>query len=181
MITKEMIERLYVQEEKPMHECAKILGISVGTVFNYIKKYGIESRPKMTEKTKQKISDSLIGKPSKRKGCKVSEETKHRISEAKKGIYIKPSKFGGHKKKRTDGYIYVYCPDHPMSTKDGYVMEHILIMEEKIGRYITRDEVVHHKNHIRDDNRLENLQLMTFKEHSGMHMKERHNKEKKYE
>ena len=57
-------------------------------------------------------------------------------------------------------------------------MEHILVMEESIGRYITRDEVVHHKNGIRNDNRLENLQLMTFKEHDRYHMTERHRKRK---
>lgn len=46
-------------------------------------------------------------------------------------------------------------------------------MEKKIGRNLKEDEVVHHKNHIRDDNRIENLQLMTFKEHASLHMKER--------
>ena len=60
-----------------------------------------------------------------------------------------------------------------MANKDGYVMEHILIMEDAMGRYITRDEVVHHKNHKRDDNRIENLELMTFNAHASLHMKER--------
>ena len=52
-------------------------------------------------------------------------------------------------------------------------MEHILVMESYLGRFISRDEVVHHINHIRDDNRIENLQLMSFKDHAGLHMKER--------
>jgi hypothetical protein len=51
-------------------------------------------------------------------------------------------------------------------------------MEEKIGRIITRDEAVHHINHVRDDNRIENLQLMTFKEHAALHMRERWAKKK---
>lgn len=174
MITKEELEKLYVQEERPMKECSEILGISVGSVYNYIK-----SRIAMTDKTKQKISDALIGRPSKRKGCKLSKSTKKKISDAHKGKFYKKSKYGGHKKRRKDGYIYVYSPSHPMSTKDGYVMEHILVMEEKIGRYITRDEVVHHKNHIRSDNRLDNLELMTFKEHASMHTKERWKKYRK--
>lgn len=95
------------------------------------------------------------------------------FSDAHKGNYTKRSEFGGHRKKRKDGYIAVYCPDHHMATKDGYVMEHILVMEKAIGRVITRDEVVHHKNKIKDDNRLENLELMTFKEHARLHMQER--------
>lgn len=52
-------------------------------------------------------------------------------------------------------------------------------MEKHIGRYIQKDEVVHHINHIRNDNRVENLQLMTFKEHAGLHTKERHEKRRK--
>lgn len=52
-------------------------------------------------------------------------------------------------------------------------MEHILVMEEHICRHLRNDEVVHHKNKIRDDNRIENLELMTFKEHARFHMKER--------
>lgn len=180
MITKEAIEKVYIQEERPMHECAEILGVSVGTIFNYIKKFGIESRPKMTEKTKSKISEAKIGK-SYRKGFRLSEETKKKIGDANRGKLKNPSQYGGHRKKRTDGYISVYSPNHPMATKDGYVMEHILVMEKSIGRYINRDEVVHHKNHKRDDNRLENLELMTFKDHAKLHMKERWNNRKEKE
>ena len=57
-------------------------------------------------------------------------------------------------------------------------MEHHYVMEKHIGRYLNNDEVVHHINHIRSDNRIENLQLMTFKEHAALHMKERWAKKK---
>lgn len=173
MISKEDLERLYISEDLSMNEISKKTGIAVGTVFNYLKKYNIKAKPKMTERTKKKISESQKGKPSPRKGTHLSAETKLKISLAHKNKYSNPSEFGGHKKKRSDGYIKVYCPDHPMATKDGYVMEHILVMEKKIGRYITRDEVVHHKNKIRDDNRIENLELMLFTEHASLHSKER--------
>ena len=103
MITKEEIEKLYIQEERTMKECSEILGISVGSVYNYIKKYNIKSRIPMTDKTKQKISDALIGRPSSRKGYKLSESTKRKISEAHKGKFYKKSKYGGHRKQRTDG------------------------------------------------------------------------------
>ena len=103
----------------------------------------------------------------------MSEETKLKLSQSNKGRFKNPSEYGGHRKKRIDGYVKVYVPDHPLSTKDGYVMEHILVMEKAIGRYITREEAVHHINKKRDDNRLENLQLMTFKEHASLHSKER--------
>lgn len=50
--------------------------------------------------------------------------------------------------------------------------EHIHVMERKIGRPLRRDEVVHHVNRVRDDNRLENLQLMTRSEHTSIHRKD---------
>ena len=172
-LTKEQLEEVYVKEQRSMKECSEVLGVSVGTVYNYIKKYGIESRPQMTENVKLKISVTNTGKPSKLKGRKLSDATKAKISQSHTDKFVKPSEFGGHRKIRNDGYVQVYCPKHPMATKNGYVMEHILIMEKAICRYITRDEVVHHRNHNRSDNRIENLELMTFKAHAALHMKER--------
>jgi len=99
------------------------------------------------------------------KGRKFSEETKKRMSDsARKGGI-------GHKKQRSDGYVAIYFPDHPNSSKDGYVMEHILVMECAIGRRLSTEQCVHHKNRKRNDNRIENLQLMTKAEHRRHHMK----------
>jgi len=56
---------------------------------------------------------------------------------------------------------YVRCPLEfmAMARKDGYVMEHRLFVAQAIGRPLTRTEVVHHRNHDPQDNRLENLEL----------------------
>lgn len=75
-------------------------------------------------------------------------------------------------------YVAIKSPGHPRGRggNRGYVMEHILVMEAYIGRYIVfqgrqhpDNEVVHHVNGIRNDNRLENLVLMLSREHSFLH------------
>jgi len=71
------------------------------------------------------------------------------------------------------GYILILKPEHPFATKDGYVREHRLVMEQHIGRYLEQKEEIHHKNGKKDDNRIENLQLMTHREHSRHHFAER--------
>ena len=51
----------------------------------------------------------------------------------------------------------------------GYIRMHRLVMEKHLGRELTRDEVVHHKDGNRRNNALENLELMTKKEHDAHH------------
>lgn len=168
-VSEEVLCKMYLDDRLPMHRIAKELGVSIGTVYNYCHRYGIETRKTADVLRGRNVSDETRKKLSNvNKGRKFSEETKKRMSDAQKVGGI------GHKKKRKDGYIAVYFPDHPKSNKDGYIMEHILIMECLIGRHLNKDEVVHHKNHRRDDNRALNLQLMTKEEHMRMHTIERH-------
>lgn len=68
-------------------------------------------------------------------------------------------------KKIVRGYVWIHCKNHPNAHVDGYVCEHRLVIEKSLGRYLRKDEVIHHINGNKQDNRLENLQLLNKGEH----------------
>jgi hypothetical protein len=74
-----------------------------------------------------------------------------------------------HKIRTREGYIIIKFPEHPHAKPNGYIYEHRLVMEVFIGRFLEKDEHVHHINGIRSDNRIENLSLKNKIEHLKEH------------
>lgn len=163
---------LYSTGKYTLKQLGEMQGVSAATMYHALKNVGckfIHTRRKpMSEKERQDRSKRF-------KGRKISEEQRRMISERNSCNYNGLNGYG-HTKMHNRGYVLAYAPLHPHAHKDGYVMLHTVLMEECIGRYLNDDEVVHHINHNRSDNRLCNLQLMKKKDHMSMHMKERHAK-----
>lgn len=115
--------------------------------------------------------------------CKTSFITKHKDAEycsskcVSRGTANKKKKYidipdclenSSRKIDKKIGYVRVYAPMHHEANTWGYVYEHRLIAEQIIGRELTKDEIVHHKNGKRWDNRPENLEVMNKIEHGKL-------------
>lgn len=80
----------------------------------------------------------------------------------KDGRYIKP-----------DGYVQIAVPNYISANKNRYMAEHRFVMEQHLGRTLTKDETVHHKNGVRDDNRIDNLELWSKQQPSGQRVEDK--------
>jgi len=67
----------------------------------------------------------------------------------------------GGKRIVAGGYVAVHSPDHPYKDKQGYVLEHRLVMEAHLGRPLLPTEVVHHIDGDTRNNKVENLHLFS--------------------
>lgn len=80
------------------------------------------------------------------------------------------------RKSATDkrGYVRLYgYADHPNASKGGRIFQHVLVMAEHLGRPLLPEENVHHKNGVRHDNRIENLELWSTTQPSGQRVEDK--------
>ena len=145
MKSREWLYGKYITEKLSMTEVAKILNCYPSTVHKWIVKYKIPAR------TRSEANKGIY------KGIRRSPAT-----EFKKGQHMGVNAWNwkGGRNRIHGGYIGILIPEHPRAIKSGYVLEHRLVMEKHIGRYLESHEIVHHINGIKDDNRIENLELM---------------------
>lgn len=84
---------------------------------------------------------------------------------------LKAPKGTGHWNNK--GYKIYAIPKHIKAFQSGKVLEHVFVMSQYLGRPMRKGENIHHKNGIRDDNRLENLELWNTKQPPGQRVEDK--------
>jgi HNH endonuclease len=111
----------------------------------------------------------MLGKKRPECGAKIKELIKQgRLPQIGRKGSDSPRWKGGRQLDNR-GYWLVRKRDHPFCNSNGRIQEHRLMMEQHIGRYLYPWEVVHHVNHVKTDNRIENLFLTNATIHPRLH------------
>lgn len=110
-------------------------------------------------------------RPCEFKGCKNNGHSlglcPAHYQQQRRGVPLKPLREATGTYINSDGYVVVYVPERSDAPKNGWMMEHRVVMADFLGRGLYDNENVHHINGKRDDNRLENLELWMSSQPSG--------------
>lgn len=95
---------------------------------------------------------------------------KHYCSRA---CQVSGKNYNGQPYNHPKGYKVIFVGHDYLGACNGKMLEHRYIMEQKLGRSLTEEENVHHKNGIRCDNRIENLELWSGCQPTGQRIRDK--------
>jgi hypothetical protein len=198
VLTEDYLIEEYVNKKRFAKDIAIEVGCSTVTVWNYLHKFNIPTetrydlRPKYTGLnparnvlTKEYLLEEYVRKQrsmtniAKELSCSSSLVSEMIERHGIKKEIRRSSTFGElngtfkHGIQIDNGYLIVLMPFHHKANHDGYVRLHVILAEYYFGIEVADDEVVHHKNENKQDNRKCNLVIMKKIDHDKLHAKKR--------
>lgn len=124
-VTAERLRQMYWDQQLPLIEVGKLLGISESYVGQLMARYGVGTR-------------------SRSEALRLAIKKERKLMKREANPFWKGGRTNGH------GYVLILMPSHKRASPSGYVYEHILVWEQAHGRPLPKGWIVHHLNGIKD-------------------------------
>jgi hypothetical protein len=159
--TQQEMIRLYVEEKKSTTQIAERLSIPVSTVQHRLKVNGIPLRSRAEG---VRLRSDVLGLQAKGRTRTMTPEWRANIANGRRSWGMKHAV---GTRINSQGYVeYTVGPNNGRRVHD-------VKMEERIGRKLLPDEIVHHIDEDKQNNDWDNLALMTHAAHSRLHQRQR--------
>lgn len=192
--SKEKILKLYIDKRMPLSKIAIKFDVSHKTMKKFFETNGINVKGRVSGNKwladKDWLREQYASGCSVQKIATMANASRGNVYSALKyanipirniseGIRISHPNRSGENSSRWKGgkritgqngrYLEVKRPNHPNANADGYILEQRLVMSEHLGRPLTQDEIIHHRDGDGHNNDINNLELTTKKKHFNNH------------
>lgn len=182
----DLLRRLYVDEKRSLESLLELFHTSYPSLTRWLRELGIPRRGLLESSRRRDLDPQVVKEmyvDRMMTFAEIQRELKTSAGPIRRALKAAQAAVRScgpqeHRKRKPvhervfdkQGYALVKRPDHPRANRRGYVREHILSAETKLGRPVQPHEVVHHEDEVKSNNAPENLGLFPSRgEHIRFH------------